>query len=205
MFKSVINKIKNLNLRSKLTGLAEWEIEEAKRRRDSDYQYDEAMDYLGVSDEMLALSRKIQKESPVSFAMEVLGIKDSKQLKKIQQFIGKSKPEMIESIVASPSHIRDFLNLTYTHYLKYKKKHRTSWKNEGALNHLLKVRHIVDDCITKDAMSLEDAKDITMRTFMAFWCAAIGSTKTVGQDVRSVVVRLSPKEGEEEHTFSQAA
>lgn len=116
--------------------------------------------------------RRINEAGGVKeWAFKLLKIKSQEALDAFHAWSSMSKVEKIESLIPKVSSPRDFLNLTYTHYLRHKAKNKAAWKRQSAKEHLLRIKQIADSCIVRDEMTLKEAQELAMRAYFAIWTA----------------------------------
>ncbi len=164
---------------------------------------------MGMTRDQLRRAKAFLEVDPVHFSLKTLGIRqlDLDRISRINEVGGvkewamkllkvtteslvefhtwasMNKVAKIESLIPKMSSPRDYLNLVYTHYLCHKEKHKASWKQQTAKQHLLRIKQIADECIVTDSMTLNQAREIAMRSYFAIWTALAAAPPEVAKIV----------------------
>lgn len=158
----------------------------AKRLADPQSRFDTALEILKLTKESWSEARKsIMKGSKELYAQAVLQIPDRETLTVVLKWLQLSKEQKVEKMLDAVQELADdgdsprsFFTGVYTRYLTYKRRNGSKWKDvTEAKEHLVKTQNILNLCIHKDSMSLDEFHKLCIYSYFYFKLKLVGQKK----------------------------
>lgn len=158
----------------------------AKRLANPESRFDTALEILKLTKESWSEARKsIMKGSKELYAQAVLKIPDRETLTVVLKWLQLSKEQKVEKMLDAVQELADdgdsprsFFTGVYTRYLTYKRRNGSKWKDVAeAKEHLVKAQNILNLCIHKDSMSLDEFHKLCIYSYFYFKLKLVGQKK----------------------------
>lgn len=169
MMKVNLKSLSPKEIAKRVLGITDRDLNLIKRLEDPVKRKRFSLNVLGLEEQDIEPAKEIKEEGGfMSAAFKAVGISSMKEFHEFKVWKAMNKLAKIESLIPKVDSIRDFFNLTYTHYMRYKKKYKSAWKRQDKKEHLLEIKHIIEGALVKDELTLDMCREIAMRAFMAY-------------------------------------